>query len=111
MKKLLLICLAILPLCFASCEKEADDILAGSTYATTVLDYPRTFIEFKKYGKGEQYVENKDGKEIARVKFTHTYNHPYLSVKRKNGTYSSFTMADDMQTFQEGRNGTKYYLR
>ena len=29
MKKLLLICVAVLPLFFASCEKEADDILAG----------------------------------------------------------------------------------
>ena len=111
MKKLLLICVAVLPLFFASCEKEADDILAGCIYATSVLDYPRSFIEFKKYGKGEQYVENKDGKEIARVKFTYTYNHPSLLIKRNNGRNTAFTMAADIQTFQEGKNGQKYYLR
>ena len=59
MKKLLLICLAILPLCFASCEKEYNDNLNGTLWKYQ-YDYDSTpyYIEFVGKNKVIAFIDD-----------------------------------------------------
>lgn len=59
MKKLLLICLAILPLCFASCEKEYNYNLNGTLWKHQ-YDYDSTqyYIEFVGKNKVIAFIDD-----------------------------------------------------
>ena len=69
MKKLLLICLAIMPLFFASCEKDNNDSLKGTTWMTTgfssimgpLFGKYNHFYQFNGDGSGIEWWTDKYG--------------------------------------------------
>ena len=93
MKKLLLICVAVLPLFFASCEKDNNDSLKGTTWMTTGFSYImgpllgmyNHFYQFNGDGSGIEWWTDKYGNKRDMEEITYTFDYPTLIVYDSDG--------------------------
>ena len=87
MKKLLLICFAILPLFFASCDVKKNPV-KGHTYCYKSNNYTFNYvtgttkhiIKFNTSNRGESYWLDKDG-DIVKHEGTFSYSVGYGSIE------------------------------
>ena len=115
MKKLLLICLAILPLFFLSCEKHKNsDELAGTTWMTSgfssimgpMFNTYDNYYKFNGDGTGVEWWTNKNGAKVDMEDITYSYDYPNLIIYDSDGDATNHIFISKYKFCTVAKDGT-----